>query len=193
MTLNDRLQALRDWWERLSQRERAMVGALGVTFVLVVTLVVGFLITDGLATLDERNAAMRQALRDLDTHRESYLKMRAKTQQIEARLGATPMQLGTYLEAAAKEAGLTIGDSSDRQSVPAGKNFVERGVDMHLRAVTLDQLVKFMKAVETGRNLVVITGLRITTRDDKHEQVDVDLSVSTYQRDPAKSGKKDKS
>ena len=41
MTFNDRIQTLRDKWERLSQRERTMVGAMGVTFVLMVTLIVG--------------------------------------------------------------------------------------------------------------------------------------------------------
>jgi hypothetical protein len=189
MTLNDRLQALRDKWERLSQRERTMVGALGVTFVVMVTLIVGFLITDGLATLEERNGDMRQALRDLDTQRDSYLKLRAKSQQIEVRLGATPVQLGTYLETASKEAGVEIGESIDVPAVPAGK-FVERAVTLHLRAVTLDQLVKFMKAIETGRNLVVVSMLHITTRDDKHQQLDVEMTVSTYQRDTSKAGAK---
>jgi type II secretory pathway component PulM len=192
MTLNDRLQALRDKWERLSQRERAMVAALGVTFVVMVTLIVGFLISDGLATMEERNNDMRQALRDLDTQRENYLKMRAKSQQLEVRLGASPVQLGSYLETASKEAGVEIGDATER-SAPAGKNFVERTIDMHLHAITLEQLVKFMKAIETGRNLVVVTQLHITTRDDKHMQLDVDMSVSTYQRDTSKPGaKKDK-
>ena len=190
MTFNDRLQALRDKWERLSQRERTMVGALGVTFVLMVTLIVGFLITDGLSTLEEHNADMRQALRDLDTQRDNYLKLRAKSQQIEVRLGATPVQLGGYLESAAKEAGVAVAESTERQPVAVGKSFVERGVDLHLHAVTLEQLVKFMKAIETGRNLVVVTQLHVITRDDKHEQVDVDMTVSTYQRDTSKGGGK---
>jgi type II secretory pathway component PulM len=191
MTLNDRLQALRDKWERLSQRERTMVGALGVTFVLMVTLIVGFLITDGLATLEERNADMRQALRDLDTQRDNYLKMKAKSSQIESRLGQTPTQLQAYLEAATKEAGVEIAESGERAAAPAGKTFVERGVDLRLKPVTIDQLVKFLKAIETGRNLVVVTGLEIHTRDDKHEQLDVSVSVSTYQRDTSKNaGKK---
>ena len=82
MTFNDRMQALRDKWERLSQRERTMVGAMGVTFVLMVTLIVGFLITDGLSSMEERNGDMRQALRDLDTQRDAYLRNKAKTAQI---------------------------------------------------------------------------------------------------------------
>ncbi len=193
MTLNDRMQALRDKWERLSQRERTMVAAMGVTFVLMVTLIVGFLITDGLATMEEHNSDMRQALRDLDTQRDSYLRLRAKSAQMETRLGTTPVQLQGYVENAAKEAGVEISDSSDRPAAAAGKKFIERTVDLHLKPVTIDQLTRFMKAIETGRSLVVVTSLSVRTRDDKHEQLDVDMSVSTYERDTGKGGaKKDK-
>ncbi|HWE27008.1 MAG TPA: type II secretion system protein GspM [Polyangia bacterium] len=194
MTFNDRMQALRDKWERLSQRERTMVGAMGVTFVIMVTLIVGFLITDGLSSMEERNSDMRQALRDLDTQRDSYLRNKAKTAQMETRLGSQPVQLQGYVEAAAKEAGVEISDSSDRPAAPAGKKFIERTVDLHLKPVTLDQLTHFMKAIETGKSLVVVTGLSVRTRDDKHQQLDVDMVVSTFERDTGKGGvKKDKS
>jgi len=193
MTFNDRMQALRDKWERLSQRERTMVGAMGVTFVLMLTLIVGFLITDGLSSMEERNADMRQALRDLDTQRDSYLRLKAKTAQMETRLGTTPVQLQGYVEQAAKEAGVEISDSSDRPAVSAGKKFIERSVDLHLKPMTIDQLTKFMKAIETGRSLVVVTQLTVRTRDDHHQQLDVDMSVSTYERDTGKTAvKKDK-
>lgn len=194
MTFNDRMQALRDKWERLSQRERTMVGAMGVTFVIMVTLIVGFLITDGLSTMEEHNADMRQALRDLDTQRDNYIRMRAKTAQMETRLGSQPVQLQGYVENAAKEAGVEISDSSDRPAAAAGKKFVVRTVDLHLKPMTIDQLARFMKAIETGRSLVVVTELSVRTRDDKHEQLDVDMAVSTYERATDKStSKKDKS
>ncbi len=190
-TLNDRMQALRDKWERLSQRERTLVGALGVTFVIMVTLIIGFLITDGLSSMEERNAAMRQALRDLDTQRDSYLRMKAKASQMETRLGGQPIQLQGYLEAAAKEAGVEINEQTERPPVSVGKKFIERTVDLRLRAVTLDQLTKFMKAIETGKSLVVVTALNVRTRDDKHQQLDVDqMSVTTYERDTGKGAAK---
>ena len=193
MTFNDRMQALRDKWERLSQRERTMVGALGVTFVIMVTLIVGFLITDGLSSMEERNADMRQALRDLDTQRDHYLLMKSKVAQMATRLGSQPVQLQGYLESAAKDAGVEISDSTDLPSQVAGKKFIEHTVDLHLRPVTLDQLTKFMKAIETGRSLVVVTGVEIRTRDDKHEELEVEMWVSTYERDTGKGGaKKDK-
>lgn len=194
MTFNDRMQELRDKWERLSQRERTMVGAMGVTFIIMVTLIVGFLITDGLATMEEHNADMRQALRDLDTQRDKYIQMRAKTAQMETRLGSQPVQLQGYVESAAKEAGVEISDSTDRPAAAAGKKFLERSVDLHLKPMTLDQLTRFMKAIETGRSLVVVTSLSVRTRDDKHEQLDVDMTVATYEKATEKNTpKKDKS
>ena len=195
MTLNDRMQALRDKWERLSQRERTMVGAMGVTFVVMITMIVGFLITDGLSSMEERNGDMRQALRDLDTQRDSYLRNKAKTAQMETRLGSQPVQLQGYVESAAKDAGVEIPESDMLPAAPAGKKFVQRTLHLRLRAVTLDQLTHFMKAIETGKSLVVVTELDVRTRDDKHEQLDVEMSVSTFEHasDAAKSGvKKDK-
>ena len=195
MTLNDRMQALRDKWERLSQRERTMVGAMGVTFVVMITLIVGFLITDGLSSMEERNGDMRQALRDLDTQRDTYIRNKAKTAQMETRLGSQPVQLQGYVESAAKDAGVEIPESDMLPAAPAGKKFVQRTLHLRLRAVTLDQLAHFMKAIETGKSLVVVTELDVRTRDDKHEQLDVEMSVSTYEHaaDAAKSGvKKDK-
>jgi hypothetical protein len=190
MTFNERIQALRDKWERLSQRERTMVGALGVTFVVLLTLVVGFFISDGLSTLEERNASMRQALRDLDTQRDNYIRNKAKVEQLESRLGQTPVQLQGYCEAAAKEAGFEISESNLRPATPAGKKFIERTLEIRLRAVTIDQLTNFMKALETGKSLVVTTQLNVRTRDDKHQQLDVEMAVTTYEHDTGKSAAK---
>jgi hypothetical protein len=187
-----RLQKLRDRWERLSSRERMLVSAMGVTFVVMVTLIVGFFITDGLATFQGRNDDMRQALRDIELHRATYVKAKAKTAQLETRLGKTPIQLGGYLEQAAKESGVEIPESNDRPAVASGKHYTERSVDLRLRQVKLEALAKFLKRIETGPNLVIVTALNIKTRDDKHEDLDVEMTVSTYERAVEKKEKPSK-
>jgi F0F1-type ATP synthase membrane subunit b/b' len=189
--IGDKLNALRDRFERLSQRERTMVTALGITFVVMVTLIVGFLVTDGLSTLAERNADMRQALKDLDTHREGYLKAKAKSSQLETRIGKQPVQLSGYLEQAAKESGVEIPESNERAATAAGKLFVERSVELRLKSVRLEALAAFLKKIETGPNLVLVTQLSVRTRDDKHEELDVELTVSTWDHAP-KEKEKDK-
>jgi general secretion pathway protein M len=182
MTLTERIQALRDWWERLSQRERTLVSAMVATAIVIVTLGVGYFITDGLETLDQRNSDMRQALRDLDTQRDAYLRMKAKAAQQETRLGQAPVQLQSYLEAAAKEASVDLPEMEKHEAVSSNKAFMERSVDLRLGAVTLEQLTKFLKAVETGRSMVVVTQLEVHTRDDRHQQLDVTMTVTTYER-----------
>lgn len=187
--LSGRLQRLRDRWERLSQRERAMVGVLGISFCVTLSLIVGFVVSEGLAELDERNTAMRQALRDLDTHRDAYLRAKAKASQIEARVGRTPVQLQGFLEQAAKEAGVEIPESNERPSQPVAGRWVERAVDLRLRKVSLESLAMFMNKVETGSGLVVVTALNVRARDDKHKEFDVEMSISTYERAAEKKEK----
>ena len=197
MMFEAQLGRLRERWERLSARERTLVSAAGVTFVATTTIIVGFLIIDGLAALEEHNADARQALHDLETQREGYLKAKAKAAQLETRMGKTPVQLQGFLEQVGKDAGVEIPASDEQAAQPAGKQFQERSVTLRLKQVSLENLTKFMRGIETGPNLVVVTGLTIRTRDDKHQDLEVEMTVTTYDRvtekkdkGPAKKGDK---
>lgn len=192
MALVDKLNDLRARWERLSDRERVMVGGLGVAFV--VTLLVGtaWSIASGLSDLEEENLAMRQALKDIDQHRDAYQRAKAKTAQLEVRMGRGGIQLQGFLESSAKEAGVEIAETNERPPQPVGKKYVERTVDLRLRKVQLDDLAMFLRKVETGPNLVVVSSLNVRSRDDKHLDLEVEMSVSTYEHAPEpKPGKKD--
>lgn len=182
--IRERIDALRDRFERLSQRERTMVTALGITLVVFMTLVVGFLIADKVGSMDERNADMRQALKDIETQRDSYLKAKAKTSQLETRVGHQPVQLSGFLEQCAKDAGVQIPESNEQPAVAAGKNYIQRSIDLRLKAVRLEQLAAFLRRIETGPNLVMVTALSVRTRDDKHEELDVEMTVSAYEHAP---------
>lgn len=189
--ISERIDALRDRFERLSQRERTMVTALGITFVVFITLVVGFLIADRVSSMDERNADMRQALKDIETQRDSYLKAKSKTSQLETRIGHQPVQLSGFLEQCAKDAGVQIPESNEQPAVAAGKNYIQRSIDLRLKAVRLEQLAAFLRRIETGPNLVMVTALSVRARDDKHEELDVEMTVSAYEHAPKdKSGAK---
>lgn len=189
MIFEAQLGRLRERWERMSPRERTLVSAAGATFVLMVVIISGFLITDGLANLDEKNADARQALRDLETQRDSYLRAKAKAMQLESRVGHSPVQLQGFLEQVAKETGVEIPESNERAPTPAGKQYVERSVDIRLKQVTLPTLAKFLKGIESGPNIVVVTSLSIHTRDDKHEDLEVEMTVTTYERATEKKDK----
>lgn len=191
MAFSDKLGELRGRWDRLSNRERTLLGSLGGTLLLLVVLGVGFSITQGLSDLEGQNADIRQALRDIATNRDAYERAKSKTAQIEVRMGHGGVQLQGFLETAAKEAGVEIAETVERQPAPAGKKYIEKAVDLRLRKVGIDALAKFLRKIETGTNLVVVSSLNVRSRDDKHEDLEVEMSVSTYEHAPEqKAGSK---
>lgn len=192
MIFEAQLGRLSERWERLSPRERTLLTALGATFIVMLTLILGFVVTDRISTVEGENADARQALLDLETQREPYLRAKAKASAMEARMGKTPVQLQGFLEQVAKDSGVEIPESNELTPQPAGKQFMERSVTIRLKQVTLDSLAKFLKGVEGGQNLVVVTALDVRTRDDKHENLEVEMTVTTYERvsDKTRSSKK---
>ena len=56
--------------------------------------------------------------------------------------------------------------------------------------VTLEPLLKFMRRMETYQsNLVLVTQLSIRARDDKHQEFEVDMTISTYEHAPKTAAK----
>ena len=147
----------------------------------------------GLGDLEERNTDTRQALRDIESQRDAYLRARAKIAALETRIGSTQLQLGGYLEQAAKETGIDIRETNPRPHEPIGKKYLQQSLDVRMSKVQLEPLVKFMRRLETSpTNLVLVTQLFIRARDDKHVDFDVDMTVSTYEHAPKKGkGKPD--
>ena len=183
------VEAMRARWERLSERERLLSGALMAAGVVVALTLVVFLVGSALGSLEDTNQELRQALRDIEEHRDAYLKVKGKASQMEARLGHGGFQLEGFLEQAATQSDVTILETTERQPlVIANKKYIERAVDLHIRNVKLDALSKFLRRIETGPNLVVVMGLKVLTRDDKHEDLDVEMTVSTWERAPDVKG-----
>lgn len=189
MIFEPQIARARDRWDRLSARERMLLSVMGGVFLLMLTIIIGFFISDGIATVDEANGDARQALRDLETQRDSYLKAKAKAAEIERRMGKTPVQLQSYLEQVAKEVGVDIPEFNELAPQPAGKQFTERAVTLHLKSVSIESLAKFMRGVESGPNLVAVTALNVRTRDDKHEELEVDMTVTTWEHAVEKKDK----
>lgn len=186
------IKKIGDALERMSQRERMMIGLLGLTIAVLMLLGGWFFVHRGLSGLSERNDAMRQALRDIERKRGAYLQARAKLAALEARIGSTPLPLAGFLEQAAKDTGIDIRETNPRAPETLGKKYVQQSMDVRLSKVPLEPLLKFMRRLEQSpTNLVLVTQLFIRARDDKHVDFDVDMTVSTYEHAPKKPKAKD--
>lgn len=188
------LARLRDAFEGLSARERSLLALLGAVIVLLLFLVGAYTLYDRIDTLEERNLAMEKALSDIAKKRGPYLQARARQAQLDSRIGNSPLSLSGFLEGIAKEQSIEIRETNPRTPEPIGKKYIQQSVDLRLGRVKLEPLLKFMHRLETyPNNLVLVTQLSIRNRDDKHEEFEVDMTVSTYEHAPKSATKPAKS
>jgi type II secretory pathway component PulM len=179
--IGSRIDDLKASLGRLAPRERLMLGGLAAVVGLGLVLGVGLFIQSGLDEIEEHNEAMRLALRDLERNKEAYLVQRQRTAILERRIPQTPIELNRLVETAASSVGVSIAESGESTPI-AGERFVQRAVDIKLRKVNIEQLAKLIKALENSPHIVQVTRLSVNTRWNQHQDLDVEMTVSTYER-----------
>jgi hypothetical protein len=185
-------EGLRDRWENMAPREKRLVIALGVTAVVCVFGFIGLQIRGGLADLEEKNGQTRYALRLIDEHQDEIFAKKNSPEDPERLIPETAQPLTTYLDGIATQVGVTIPEQSERPAQVRGK-FHELSVDIKLRGVTLDQLARFLKLVETSGQAVVTQRLYVKPYVSAHDKLDVELTIAAYEKlklKPAKTGGK---
>jgi hypothetical protein len=180
-------EALKDRWENMAPREKRLLGLLGALLVGAVFLIIGWQIRSGLSDLESKNAKTRDALRLITEHQDEIYAKRNSTDNPEQRIPDTAQPLATYLDGIATQVGVTIPEQSERPVVKRGK-FDELSIDIKLRGVSLDQLSKFLRLVETSGQAVVTSRLYIKPYISAHEKLDVELTIAAFEKSktPAK-------
>jgi type II secretory pathway component PulM len=174
----------RDFWDRISPRERGLVMIAAVAAPLTLVIWLGMAIGDGLSSMQARNDKMRKALTVL-----ADLKARGPKQPADdlvAGMPVEPLGLETYLTNAATSAGFVLKGTTPRNPV-ARNGFTTSSVSLSISDLNIEQLKKFLQEVETKSRYVAITRMDITRREYKgKDKLDVQLEVSTYAKEPPK-------
>ncbi len=182
MTLSERF---RDFWDRISPRERRLVVVAAIALPLTIALWLGLSIRDGLVAKEAHNDKMRRALVVL-----ADLKARGPstpTDDVVATMGVEPVSLDTYLTNAAQKAGFTLKGTTPRN--PVTKNgFVTNSVSLQVSDLPIDQFRKFLQEIETASKVVVVTRLDVRRDFRDKEKLDATLEVSTYSKEPPPKG-----
>src|SRR4051794_32393410 len=115
MAISDRA---RDFWDRISPRERNLVVLLVIAAPISLALWLGFAISDGLGTMEKRNADMRTAL-DVVEHLHATGAPVAAVDDTVATMPSDLLSLNTYLANAATKAQITLsGPTSPKGKIP---------------------------------------------------------------------------
>jgi type II secretory pathway component PulM len=174
----------RDFWDRISPRERGLLLLAAVAVPLTLVIWLGLAIGDGLANMEARNERVRKALTVV-----ADLKVRGPRQPADDLIAGMPLEplgLETYLTNAASTAGFVLKGTTPR--TPVSRNgFITSTVTLNVSDLTLEQLKKFLQEVETRSKYVAVTHLDITRREYKgKDKLDASLEVSTYAKEAKK-------
>jgi hypothetical protein len=185
MSASDRA---RDFWDRISPRERKLVIIAAIAAPLTIAIWLGLQIKDGLDNIEKRNDKTRRALVVL-----TDLRARGPIQPVDdvvSTMGVEPVSLDTYLRNAANKAGFPIKTTITPRNPVTRNGFVTNSVSIQLDDLELDKLKAFLQEVETASKVVVVTSLDVK-RDFKDKKlVDAKLEVSTYSKEkPAEAEK----
>lgn len=179
MSASDRA---RDFWDRISPRERMLVALLAVAVPITLAVFLGLQIKDGLDNIEARNAKTRRALVVL-----TDLRARGPiqpTDDVVATMGVEPLSLDTYLRNAANKAGFPIKGTITPRNDITRNGFVTKSVSIQLDDLELEKVKAFLQEVETASKVVAVTTLDIKRDFKDRKLVDAKLEVSTYSKEP---------
>lgn len=180
--MSDWVERLRAAWGRLSGRERLLVSAVAVLFVLLFVMlgIVNPLLTASESARSRTQAAERE-LEAVGRLREELDEVHGRLSTVERRIRESPQgNIFTALESLASQSGLKV-DSMEPQTAPSSEAYRETKVQVTLKGVSLAQLTDYLHRIESAPQLLSIKSLRIRTRPDASAQLDVNFSVSSFQ------------
>jgi len=175
------LARLRTFFANLSPRERMLVSCVGILAAAMVALLLVFQLLAVGDRLDARRAAAEQQLEVMARLRREFDDLNARLRSVEERIqGGQRGNLRTTLESLAQRAQVKV-ESMEPQSSPTHDRYRETKVEVGLREVTLAQAVSYLHEIEQTPQPLSVKALRIRTRQEKPELLDVTFTVSSFE------------
>ena len=153
----------------------------GAVLLVVVILVTAVNLRSASNRASQRVEAAEEELRAVQILRSRYDEVDTRMASVEQRIRSGPRgEIFTTLESLARASAVTV-DSMEPRTSPASDDYQETKVQVILRGVTLAQMVSYLDRIESAAQLLSIKSLRIRTRSDKPELLDVTFTVSSFE------------
>ncbi len=168
--------------ERLSRRERYMVIAVSMTFVVFVSIMLGWWISSSLHSMENRIETKTKKLQTLIDKRREFEEAKRKLKSAERiiRQGRNIQLMGT-VEDFATRLGVAIEDMQPRTaSVNVEANVREEKVEVNIKLITIDRLVDFLRQIERKSKTIAIRKLHIKQSFQQPDQLEVGFTVSNF-------------
>ncbi len=169
----------------LSQREQRVLIAAGAFIVLMILYLSVGSVLQTYDKLEGKIAKKRGEIEKISHLRDQYMQAHKQLADIKAKLDQ--MERGfsmlSFIEDLAKKQGIRehIGSVKPKK-VPLNESYEESIVELKMENVSLPELVDFIYKVENSGHLLKVKRLRIKTRYDNRDLLNVTLQVTTYKR-----------
>lgn len=174
------MKRLKEWYDRLAERERRLVLIFLGVLVLFAAFVIPYATSMALDAKRTHIADLREAIRAVQNSRDKMADRKLRRGEIAARYAQRAPPLAGFMENAARAGGLAIPESQDMSDVPHGKRFTERTTIVRLRKVGMLALTRMLERIESSGYAVVISKLHLRRRGGETDSYDVELSVSAF-------------
>jgi len=171
--------------ERLSPRERALLGAAAAATVIIMLWVVATGLTEERAARAAQIAAGRRDLDRMVVIRDEVLRLRAENDAVQRRLATlgSDFSLFSHLEGVTRR---TLNRERISAMNPSTRNrsdgMQEDSVEIRLSGVSLRALVGLLHEVEKGEAPLLVSRLRMKKRFDEKQLFDATLVVARLRR-----------
>jgi general secretion pathway protein M len=182
------LDSLRDYWEKLSDRERRMLSIMGGSLLVLVVFALVWTTSSAVAEVKEERDEMRAVLNDIDRAADLLQKRQAERQAIESRYQIKAPPLAAYVESKAKEQGLEVRQVAEDPEKSIN-GYRRQSVRAAMAGISLRPLLHLLVAIEQEPAPIAIERI-VIEHYAPGDSYKVDVGVSAF--DAPEKGKKAK-
>jgi hypothetical protein len=172
------------FWARLTPRERIYILVLVLTFFVMGTAVLVYMRGNAIRRAEDEITAVKQALDQVYTRGSVYEQRLEEKKKRESTLSTKTLAFGTLVEEASKVSDqVSVSSEEELPAIELSEGLVKRSYKFSLRAVTLEDLVKFLVRVESKPGHVILTeNLLIRSPSRSEDRLNADITIATYER-----------
>ncbi|MEZ4450201.1 MAG: hypothetical protein R3B09_12060 [Nannocystaceae bacterium] len=176
--------AFAGFWSRLSPRERNLITALVVVFFVVGVGVLFMMRSDSFTASEERINDLRRGIQLTQTRGVAYQERKEEKSRRESMISSDPVVFTVLLEEASKAAleDKTTRQEEEKPAIELGGRLIKRLISFELRSVSMEELIKFIQALENQAGHVVLTErLKIRSPSAVEDRLNVEVDLATYE------------
>ena len=170
-------------WDNLSARERTILSLMGaVAGVFLAVLIVVNPLLNAVERGGERVESAERLLQVMIRLERDYKEIHGQLEDTEGKIRGNKERRNvlTQLEALATWAKVKVDSMKERQAANHDE-YRETRVEVSLKSVSLEQTTEYLHSIETSERLFAVKSMRIRTRSDGSDLLDVTFTVSSFE------------